>query len=88
MALELEGTGIRASVVRVGNTSGTDWARDWTQGDLEIAWNDWPRFGLLRHAALMEPVQVARAIVTTLTAPRGMQLNLVTVDPEAPSGNR
>lgn len=87
IALELEGTGIRASVVRVGNTAGTDWARDWSAGDLEIAWTDWPRYGLLRHAGLMEPVQVARAIVASLQAPRGMHLDLVTVNPEAPANS-
>lgn len=88
IGLELEGTGVRVSVVRVGNTTGTDWARDWSQRDLATAWADWPRFGLLRHAALMQPAQVARAIVAALTAPRGMQLDLVTVNPEAPITSR
>jgi len=88
IALELEGTGIRASVVRVGNTTGTDWARDWTSADLSRAWEDWPRFGLLRHPALMQPAQVAHAIVAALTAPPGMQLDLVTVNPVAPSSAR
>lgn len=83
LSLELEGTGVRSVIVRVGNTQGTDWTAAWTDEELGFA-GAWQRFGLLRHAGLLLPERVARAIVTAVQAPRGVQFDVVSVQPEAP----
>jgi NAD(P)-dependent dehydrogenase (short-subunit alcohol dehydrogenase family) len=85
LALELEGTGIRATVVRVGNTTGTDWAGEWESADFALA-REWQRFGIMRHAGFMQPAEVAEAVVRVLDTPRGVHLDLVSVHPEAPAG--
>ncbi|MBM4267865.1 MAG: SDR family NAD(P)-dependent oxidoreductase [Deltaproteobacteria bacterium] len=83
IALELEGTGIRSLVVRVGNTVGTGWANDWQAQDLGVT-RRWQQLGLIRHGGFMQPAQVAEAVIAVVTTPRGVQLEHVTVHPEAP----
>jgi NAD(P)-dependent dehydrogenase (short-subunit alcohol dehydrogenase family) len=83
LALELEGSGIRATTVRVGPTL-SEFGFDWPMDDLEDLMGYWPRFGLQRHAGLLEPAAVAAAVVTAVTAPRGVHLDTIEVQPEAP----
>jgi NAD(P)-dependent dehydrogenase (short-subunit alcohol dehydrogenase family) len=85
MALELEGTGVRVGVVRIGNTVGTDWAVTWGQDEFAFV-GEWTRFGLMRHEGFMRPEAVARVVGQVLATPRGLHLELVTVHPEAPTG--
>lgn len=85
LALELEGTGVRATVVRVGNTLGTDWTADWQPAEL-AAVGEWQRLGLLRHGGLLSPRQVAESVVWVVGVPRSVQLDHVSVHPEAPRG--
>ncbi|MCD4526006.1 SDR family oxidoreductase [Nocardioides sp. cx-173] len=83
MQMELEGTGVRASIVRPGPTwsgMGTDWADD----EAAFVIDQWVRFGLARHGHLLKPAAVAEAIATVVAAPRGVHLNLIEVSPEAP----
>ena len=83
LQMELEGTGVRASVVRPGPTwseMGTDWDPD----EAAFVLNQWVRFGLARHPHFMKPAAIADAIATVVSAPRGVHLNLVEVSPEAP----
>ena len=87
MQMELEGTGVRASIVRPGPTwseMGTDWADDQAAHVLE----QWVRFGLARHPHFLKPAAVAEAIAAVVSAPRGVHLNLVEVSPEAPVEDR
>jgi NADP-dependent 3-hydroxy acid dehydrogenase YdfG len=85
LAYELEGRGIRVSTVRVGPTA-TSFADDWhkTDDEYNALFRNWQRFGSQRHFQTMEPVDVARAVVTVLTAPAGVHLPLVEVQPEPP----
>jgi NAD(P)-dependent dehydrogenase (short-subunit alcohol dehydrogenase family) len=83
LALELEGTGVRVTVVRVGNTIGTGWAADWSPEELGAV-AEWQRHGLLRHGGLLVPERVAEAILWVVGLPRAVQLDLVSVQPEAP----
>ncbi|MGI9589744.1 MAG: SDR family NAD(P)-dependent oxidoreductase [Myxococcota bacterium] len=83
LALELEGTGVRATVVRVGDTAGTGFAEGWDPEEF-AAVSEWQRLGLLRHAGLLTPEQVARAVTWVVGLPRSLQLDLVSVRPEAP----
>jgi NAD(P)-dependent dehydrogenase (short-subunit alcohol dehydrogenase family) len=87
MAIELEGTGVRVGVVRVGNTVGTDWAAEWGAEEFGVA-AEWSRFGMMRHDGFMQPADVARVVAQVLRTPRGVQLELVTVHPEAPHGEQ
>jgi len=83
LALELEGTGIRCQVVRPGNTLDTGWASDWSSQEL-AAVADWARSGLLRHTGMLQPAEVAGAVLAAVSVPRGVQLDHVSVSPEAP----
>ena len=84
LSLELEGTGVRATVVRIGNTVGTAWTADWQPGEL-TAFAEWQRLGLLRHGGLLMPQQVAESVVWVVGVPRSVQLDLVSVHPQAPA---
>jgi short-subunit dehydrogenase len=83
LQMELEGTGVRATVVRPGPTStgmGMDWDPDITGEVL----TEWVRWGLARHSDFMRPEWVAAAIVHAVGTPRGAHLSVIEVQPEAP----
>lgn len=83
MQMELEGTGVRASIVRPGPTwseMGTDWDVDEAAFVLE----QWVRFGQARHPHFLKPTAIADAIATVVSVPRGVHINLIEVSPEAP----
>jgi NADP-dependent 3-hydroxy acid dehydrogenase YdfG len=86
LRLELEGTGIRAGVLRVGETGGTEF------GNRGIATGVmphelWFRRGLLRHSGLMNPDNVADAMVAMVSLPPTYQYDVVSVMPTAPVGD-
>jgi NAD(P)-dependent dehydrogenase (short-subunit alcohol dehydrogenase family) len=83
LQLELEGTGVRASVVRPGPTW-SEMGSDWDPDAAAFVLNQWVRFGLARHPHFMKPTAVAEAIAAVVSAPRGVHLSLVEVNPEAP----
>jgi NAD(P)-dependent dehydrogenase (short-subunit alcohol dehydrogenase family) len=83
LQLELEGSGVRASLVRPGPTW-SEMGSDWDAGEAAFVLDQWVRFGLARHPHFMKPVAVADAIATVVCAPRGVHLSLVEVNPEAP----
>ena len=83
LQMELEGTGVRASIVRPGPTwseMGTDW-------DDEAAAFVHQPVGALRPgpapALPASATALADAITTIVSAPRGVHLNLIEVSPEA-----
>lgn len=83
LQMELEGTGVRATIVRPGPAR-TEMGSTW---DAEIVRNMlgvWKRFGILRHHGYLAPESIARAVVTAVTAPPGTHLDLVQVNPEGP----
>ena len=87
MQMELEGTGVRASIVRPGGTwseMGSDWDPELGADVL----NHWVRFGFARHPHFLKPSAIGEAITTIVSAPRGVHLNLVEVTPEAPVEDR
>jgi NADP-dependent 3-hydroxy acid dehydrogenase YdfG len=85
--MELEGTGVRASIVRPGPTS-TEMGSDWDADEGARVLNGWVRFGLARHPHFLKPNAVADVIRTVVTTARGIHLNLVEVSPEAPLEDR
>src|SRR6478752_8350207 len=82
MQMELEGTGVRASIVRPGGTW-SEMGSDWADEDAAFVINQWVRFGLARHPRLLKASAIADAITAIVTAPRGVHLNLIEVSPEA-----
>jgi len=87
MQMELEGTGVRASIVRPGGTW-SEMGSDWDPERGAEVLNQWVRFGLARHPHFLKPAALADAITTVVSAPRGVHLNLIEVPPEAPVEDR
>ena len=83
MQMELEGTGVRASIVRPGPTH-SEMGSDWDDAAAADVLTQWVRFGHARHPHFLKPAAIADAITTVVSAPRGVHLNLVEVTPEAP----
>jgi NADP-dependent 3-hydroxy acid dehydrogenase YdfG len=86
LVLELEGTGIRATTVRVGPTM-SEFGFGWPMDVLEDLMAYWPRFGLQRHAGVLEADAVARAVLVAVTSPPGVHLDTIEVQPAAPVGD-
>jgi NADP-dependent 3-hydroxy acid dehydrogenase YdfG len=83
LQMELEGTGVRASIVRPGPTwSGM--GADWDPDEAGFVIDQWTRFGLARHPHFLKAKAHADAIATIVGAPRGVHLSLLDVNPEAP----
>ena len=83
LQLELEGTGVRATIIQPGQTlteMGTDWGPDTTAEVL----GEWVRYGAARHSHFLRPPAVAGAVIAAVTTPPGTHLPLIEVQPEAP----
>jgi NADP-dependent 3-hydroxy acid dehydrogenase YdfG len=83
LQMELEGTGVRAVIVRPGPTL-TGMGRDWDPEVIGEVLAEWTRWGLVRHSALLGPEGVALAVAHAVAAPRGTHLSILEVQPEAP----
>jgi NADP-dependent 3-hydroxy acid dehydrogenase YdfG len=81
LRVELEGTGVRSTVVRVGDTV-TQFGATW--GPTEFAHvGYWAQIGLVK-GGILQPANVAAAVVAAVTAPPGVQLETIVVNPEPP----
>lgn len=83
MRMELEGTGIRSSIVRPGPTF-TGMGMDSTPEILAPVAEQWAKWGFARHGFMLRGSDLANAIAAVVSAPRGAHLVLVEVQPEAP----
>jgi NAD(P)-dependent dehydrogenase (short-subunit alcohol dehydrogenase family) len=83
LGMELEGTGIRASVVRVGPTL-TGFGDGWDPDHFEELFAEWQKFGLQRHWDTLDPSAVARAVVMIVTSEPGTTIPLVELQPTPP----
>jgi NADP-dependent 3-hydroxy acid dehydrogenase YdfG len=83
LALESEGAGVRSSVVRVGPTL-TGFADEWDLAVFDDLMPRWQRFGIQRHFNTMQPADVARAVVSVVTAPAHMWIPIVELQPNPP----
>jgi NAD(P)-dependent dehydrogenase (short-subunit alcohol dehydrogenase family) len=83
LSLELEGTGIRSGVVRVGPTL-TSFGDGWDTQIFESLLPEWERYGLQRHWNTMDVANVARAVVMMVTSDPGMSVPLVELQPTPP----
>ena len=83
LQMELEGTGVRASIVQPGQTL-TGMGNDWDPGTTTEVLESWIRWGIARHPNLLRPESVAAAVLTSVSTPRGVHLTMIEVRPEAP----
>ncbi|MFD3746345.1 SDR family oxidoreductase [Nocardia sp. NPDC058633] len=83
LRMELEGSGIRASLVRPGPTL-TGMGMDSTPEVVGPVLQDWRDWGLARHPYMLRPQHLADAVATVVCVPRGAHMVLVEVQPEAP----
>jgi NADP-dependent 3-hydroxy acid dehydrogenase YdfG len=83
LAMELEGSGIRSTTVRVGPTV-TEFGSRWPADEVDELMQYWPRYGLQRHPGYLQADDVARAVLTAVTAPPGVHVDTIEVQPEAP----
>jgi NADP-dependent 3-hydroxy acid dehydrogenase YdfG len=81
LQMELEGTGVRSTIVRPGPT-GTEFGVSYSPELSRRILESWKHWGIIRRLDLMPAESVARAVVSVLTAPPGMHLDLVQVMPE------
>lgn len=83
LAMELEGTGVRASLVRPGPTW-SEMGMDWDPEEAAFVLNQWVKWGHARHPHFLKATAIANAITTVVDAPRGVHISPVDVNPEAP----
>jgi NADP-dependent 3-hydroxy acid dehydrogenase YdfG len=79
--VELGGTGIRVSTVRLGPTV-SEFNTNWPDEDLIAFMHAWERLGLKQDFNYIPAEAVAQAVVTAVTAPRGTKVSLLSVRPE------
>ncbi|MQY17910.1 SDR family oxidoreductase [Nocardia macrotermitis] len=80
---ELEGTGVRASVVRPGATQ-TGMGMNAKPEVVGPLLDDWVKWGFARHPYFLRASDLAAAVTAVVGTPRGAHLVLVEVQPEAP----
>src|SRR6185436_3211726 len=78
---DLEGTGIRATIVRPGATR-SEFGFGWEPDILVRVLDSWKQWGYMRHLDMMEGEQVALAVVAAATAPPGLHMDVIQVTPE------
>jgi NADP-dependent 3-hydroxy acid dehydrogenase YdfG len=83
MQMELEGSGVRVSVVRPGPTA-SEMGSTWDPAKLGPLFEEWARFGGTRHDSFLRPEQIAGVIAHVVEMPRGSSISYVEVQPEAP----
>jgi NAD(P)-dependent dehydrogenase (short-subunit alcohol dehydrogenase family) len=83
LQMELEGTGVRATIVRPGPTL-TGMGMDWDPGVTGEVIEQWAAWGFARHSNFMRPAGVAEAIVAVVSLPRGVHATVLELQPEAP----
>jgi NAD(P)-dependent dehydrogenase (short-subunit alcohol dehydrogenase family) len=81
--MELEGTGVRASIVHPGPTK-TSMGWSLPAESIGPALEDWAKWGQARHDYFLRASDLARAIVFVAVTPRGGFIANMEMQPEAP----
>ena len=83
LQMELEGTGVRASVVHPGPTkTAMGWSADMNKVGAML--EDWAKWGQARHDYFLRAADLARAITFVAETPRGGFIAELEIQPEAP----
>ncbi|GAA2539745.1 SDR family oxidoreductase [Mycolicibacterium diernhoferi] len=83
LQMELEGTGVRASIVHPGPTM-TSMGWSLPAEKIGPALEDWAKWGQARHDYFMRAADLARAITFVAETPRGHYIANMELQPEAP----
>ncbi len=83
---DLEGTGVRATIVRPGATR-SEFGFGWEPEILGRVIDSWKAWGFMRHLDMMDGEQVALAVVHAVTAPPGLHFDVIQVNPERAPGD-
>jgi NAD(P)-dependent dehydrogenase (short-subunit alcohol dehydrogenase family) len=83
LAMELEGTGIRTTVVRVGPTL-TGFGDAWDPDIFDTLLPEWQRFGLQRHWSTNDAATIGAAVVMAVTMVPGTSVPLIELQPTPP----
>lgn len=83
LQMELEGTGVRASIVHPGPTM-TEMGWQLTAEQVGPMLEDWAKWGQARHNYFLRPSDIARAVTFVAEAPRGTNIVSMELQPEAP----
>ena len=83
LQMELEGTGVRASVVHPGPTQ-TEMGWTLPPERISAALDEWAKWGQARHSYFMRASDLARAIAFVAETPRGSFVASIELQPEAP----
>ncbi|MGB8649821.1 MAG: SDR family oxidoreductase [Mycobacteriales bacterium] len=81
---ELEGTGVRVSCIRPGQTM-TEMGWDWDPAVTDELLRSWAKWGLARHPHFLPPSGVAAAVTAVVGAPPGVCFAFVDVEPVPPA---
>ncbi|MGB8404759.1 MAG: SDR family oxidoreductase [Mycobacterium sp.] len=81
--MELEGTGVRASIVHPGPTM-TSMGWSLSAEKIGPALEDWAKWGQARHSYFLRAADLARAITFVAETPRGGFIANMELQPEAP----
>ena len=85
MQMELEGTGVRVSIVRPGPST-TEQGTTWSEATVNEVDRRLGALGRRPPPGALRGQDVARVIHAVVSTPRGTHLTLVEVEPEAPVG--
>lgn len=80
--VELGGTGIRVSTVRLGPTV-SEFNTNWPAEDMIAFMHAWERLGIKEDFNYIPAESVAAAVLAAVTAPRGTKVSLLSVRPES-----
>ncbi|MGV9799914.1 SDR family oxidoreductase [Mycobacterium sp. NPDC003449] len=83
LQMELEGTGVRASIVHPGPTK-TSMGWSLSAEKIGPALEDWAKWGQARHDYFLRAADLARAITFVAETPRGGFIANLEIQPEAP----
>ena len=83
LQMELEGTGVRASIVHPGPTQ-TEMGWSLPPETIGPALEDWAKWGQARHSYFLRAADLARAIAFVAETPRGGFVVSMELQPEAP----
>ncbi len=83
MQMELEGTGVRVTMVRPGPST-TEQGTTWSEERILHVMPHWSAWGHLRHNGGLRPSEIADTIAFVVSVPKGTHLTLVEIQPEAP----
>jgi NAD(P)-dependent dehydrogenase (short-subunit alcohol dehydrogenase family) len=86
LQMELEGSGVRASIVHPGPTkTGMGWGLP--PDSITPMLEDWSRWGQARHGGFLRASDIARGIAFVAETPRGGFVVSMELQPEAPSAS-